>query len=204
MESGRIGTDESTFQAGRTPGTESTAPAETERAATFTSGPQQLRPTAPMRTIARPQQPIPRPEPQPRFGRTMNAIRTVLPLVQRALPLLEGNVASAVANLLASTPQSARVDLQPVERALKVLHIELDELRSRSGEQSAELKRIGEQLEEVKNAADRQAALQLELSDDLDRLRRRVTLVAVLGLLLLAASLGMGVVVLLRTGQLLH
>ena len=134
----------------------------------------------------------------------MNAIRTVLPLVQRALPLLEGSVASAMANLLAPMPQSARVDLQPMERALKVLHIELDELRSRSGEQSAELKRIGEQLEEVKSAADRQAARQQELSDDLNRLRRRVTVVAVLGLLLLAASLGVGVAVLLRTGRLPH
>lgn len=183
---------------GRTPDAE--ASTGTDRAGAIASGPQQLRPTAPLRTIARPPQPIPRPEPRPRFGRTMNVIRTILPLVQRALPLLEGNMASAVVNLLAPMPQGARVDLQPVEHALKVLHMELEELRGKSGDQSAELKRIGEQLEEVKDAADRQATRQQELADDLNRLRRRVTVLAALGLILLAASLGVGIAVLVRTG----
>jgi hypothetical protein len=203
-ESERIRTDEPEQQARRTRAAESNTPTEADQSPVSSSGPQPLRPTAQLRTIARPQQPIPRPEQRPRFGRTMNVIKTVLPLVQRALPLLEGNVALAVANLLAPMPQGTRVDLGPMERALKVLDIELDELRGKSGEQSAELKRIGEQLEEVRDATDRQAARQQELADDLDRLRRRVTVVAVLGLILLAASLGVGVAVLLRTGGLAH
>lgn len=197
-ESERTAMDEPEPQVGR--GSDTEASAGADRAGAFTSGPQQLRPTAQLRTIARPQPPIPRPESQPRFGRTMHAIRTILPLVQRALPLLEGNVASAVVNLLAPMPQGARMDLQPLEHALKVLRMELEELRGKSGDQSAELKRIGEQLEEVKDVADRQAARQQELADDLNRLRRRVTVLAVLGLILLAASLGVGIAVLVQTG----
>lgn len=183
-------------------GVEPEAAAEQERP--VTSGPQPLRPTAPLRTIPRQQAAIrrPEPEPRPRFGRTMTAIRTVLPILQRALPLLEGNVASAVANLLAPMPQNVRVDMEPVERALRGVRTEMEQLRGTHGEQAAALKRLDEQLADLRDAADRQSARQIELADAVESLRRRLTALAVLGLLLLAASLGASIFLLLKSGVL--
>jgi hypothetical protein len=188
-----------------TAGAEAQPSAEPERTAGFVSGPQPLRPTVPLHAIPRPvQSPIRRPEPQPkqRFGRTMNALKTILPIVQRALPLLEGNVASAVANLLAPMPQSSRVDLEPVERTLRSLHTELEQLRGTHSEQTAALKRVDEQMAELKDAAERTADRQRELSDEVNSLRRRMVVFAVLGLVLLAASVGASVFLILKSGAL--
>ena len=54
------------------------------------------------------------------LGRALNAIRAALPVAQRLLPLLDGNVVAAVLNLLSPhhhpTPSPApKVDLAPVE-----------------------------------------------------------------------------------------
>jgi hypothetical protein len=188
-----------------TAGAEAQPSAEPERTAGFVSGPQPLRPTVPLHAIPRPvQTPIRRPEPQPkpRFGRTMNALKTILPIVQRALPLLEGNVASAVANLLAPMPQSSRVDLEPVERALRSVHTELEQLRGTHSEQTAALKRVDEQMAELKDAAERTADRQRELGDELHSLRRRMVVFAGVGLVLLAASVGASVFLILKTGAL--
>lgn len=187
-----------------TAGAEAQSPAEQERPAGFVSGPQPLRPTTALHGLPLPQPPIrrPEPEPKPRFGRTMNALKTILPILQRALPLLEGNVGSAVANLLAPMPQSSRVDLEPVERALRSVHTELEQLRGTHGEQTAALKRVDEQLAELKDAAERTADRQLELSDELHSLRRRMVVFAGVGLVLLAASVGASVYLILKTGAL--
>jgi hypothetical protein len=183
---------------------ETPLPAEPERNTGFVSGPQPLRPTTPLRTIPRPQSPIARPEPkpQPRFSRAMKVVQTVLPLVQRALPLLEGNVASAVANLLAPMPQSSQASLEPVERALRGVHAEIEQLHGNNKEQAAALVRLNDQLADLKDAADRQASYQHELADELYSLRKRLTVIAILGFVLLAASLGASIFLLLRSGQL--
>lgn len=180
-----------------------------ERLRRMESGPQPLRPTTPLRTIPRPQQPITKPparavEPPRRFGRTLGALKTVLPLVQKALPLLEGNVAAAVANLLVPGPVQQRVDLEPMQHALTVVHTEHEELRGKLSEQGVALKRIGDQLEDVKEATERHASIQREVTDDLDSLRRRVGRIAWIGFALLAISIGLNVVLFLRTEGILH
>lgn len=188
-----------------TTGAEAQPSAEPERTTGFVSGPQPLRPPVPSHAIPRPAPaPIRRPEPapKPRFGRTMTALKTVLPILQRALPLLEGNVASAVANLLAPMPLSSRVDLEPVERAIRSMHTDLEQLRDSHGEQTAALKRVDEQLAELKDAAERTADRQRELGDELHSLRRRVVVFAVLGLALLLASVGASVFLIVKTGAL--
>lgn len=179
------------------------AEAPAERVKLFESGPQPLRPTTPMRTVARPQQPLVRPEQPPRrFGRTLGALKTMLPLMQKALPLLEGNIAGAVANLL--IPGPTQVNLEPVERALTVVHAEHVELRGQLSEQGAALKRIGDQLEDVKEATERNTVVQREVTDDLDSLRRRVGRIAWIGFALLAVSIGLNVVLFLRTTGILR
>jgi hypothetical protein len=178
------------------------AAAELEHQTVPASGPQPLRPTTPLHALPRTQLPIrrPEPEPRPRFGRTMNAIKTVLPILQRALPLLEGNVAMTVANLLAPMPFGGSTNLEPVERAIRSVHAEIEQIRSSHDEQSAILKRVDEQLSDLRDVADRLSARQLELTDEIHSLRRRLVVVAVLGLLLLTASLGVSIFLLLKTG----
>ncbi len=174
-----------------------------ERVRLFESGPQPLRPTTPLRTVTRPLPPIMRPaeEPPRRFGRTIGALKTVLPLMMKALPLLEGNVAGAVANLLIPGSTQQHVNLEPMERALTVVHGEQQELRGRLGEQSAALKRIGNQLEDVKEATERHASIQREVTEDLNSLRRRVGRIAWIGFALLAVSIALNVVLFLRMGR---
>jgi hypothetical protein len=183
---------------------EAEASVERERTRLFESGPQPLRPTTPVRTVARPLPPIAKPaeEPRPRFGRTLGALKSMLPLVQKALPLLEGNIAGVVANLL--IPGPAPVNLGPVERAITAVHSEQQELRGRIGEQDAALKRIGDQLEDVKEATERNAVVQREVTDDLDSLRRRVGRIAWIGFALLAVSIGLNVLLFLRVERILH
>ncbi|MDR3740590.1 MAG: hypothetical protein P4L40_16365 [Terracidiphilus sp.] len=185
-------------------GDEAQSPAESARSTAFTSGPQPLRPSAPLRTVTRTPPPIRRPEqePHPRFGRTMKAIRTVLPILQRALPLLEGNVASALANLLAPLPQGSPASLEPVERALRGVQAEMEQLRCTHKEQATVLQRLDEQVADLKDATDRQSSQQQELSDELHSLRRRLTLVAVVGLLLLTVSLGTSIFLFFNAGLL--
>ena len=63
-------------------------------------------------------------EPSFSLQRIMSALRSALPLVQRILPLLDGNIASAVGNLVAPHPHpqasapAPKVDLAPIEDGL--------------------------------------------------------------------------------------
>ncbi|HZB88846.1 MAG TPA: hypothetical protein VE291_09335 [Terracidiphilus sp.] len=178
-----------------------------ERVRLFESGPQPLRATTPLRTVGRPAQPIARPEtgqPPRRFGRTLHALKTMLPLAQKALPLLEGNVAAALANLLIPGPVQRHVNLEPVERALTVVHAEHQELRGQLGAQGTALKRIGDQLADVKEATERHASVQREVTEDLEGLRRRVGRIAWIGFALLAVSIGLNVALFLRVGGFLR
>lgn len=133
----------------------------------------------------------------------MGAIRMVLPVVQKALPLLEGNVASAVSNLLAPQFQGPRVDLAPLENAMGKLHEEHLELDNRVAEQNTLLKRAGDQLDLVKEATDRHSLGQQELSQDLQSLRKRVNVLAWVGMGLLTVSILVNLVLFLRLERVL-
>ena len=69
------------------------------------------------------------PAEEPSFSvqRIMSALRSALPLVQRILPLLDGNIASAVSNLVAPHPHpqasapAPKVDLAPIEDGMAAL-----------------------------------------------------------------------------------
>jgi CHASE3 domain sensor protein len=126
-----------------------------------------------------------------------------LPLMQKMLPLLEGNVATVVSNMMAPSPQGHAPDLAPLANALTKMHEEIADLRSGTTEQGALLKRVGDQVDLVKDAADRLALEQQEIVDDLHSLRKKVTAFAWLGLVLLIASIVLNVVLLLRVERLL-
>jgi hypothetical protein len=132
------------------------------------------------------------------FERTVSAIRTVVPFVQKVLPLLDGNVALAVANLLAPRLLAPPVDLHPVEQSVAKMRAELGELREGVTTHDAALKRIEEHVDTVKDSLERSVTKQQELGESLQRVQRRLTTLTVVGLFLLLASLGMNVVLLTR------
>jgi hypothetical protein len=154
-------------------------------------------------SLGRPEQSSAKPSHPSGFQRTTSAIRTLLPLVQKVLPLLDGNIALVAANLL--TPRlQAPVDLRPVEAGLAKLHAELSELHDKNAEHDAAFKHIGGEIEAVKEALERSALEQKELAQEVSRTRARMTVFSVVGVLVLIASLAVDVVLLLRVQQVLH
>ena len=131
----------------------------------------------------------------------MGALRHVLPLVQRVLPLLDGNIATAVSNVLAPRPNthaSPPVDLAPIQDGLADLRIQHRGLRDQVAEQNASLKRVGDQLQQVREATDRNTLEQQELLQDLKSVGNKVNLFAFIALALLGISVVLNVVLYLQ------
>jgi hypothetical protein len=168
---------------------------------------QSLRPAAPApeHALARPAQPAPRAQQSSGFQRAMGALRMVLPVVQKVLPLLDGNIASAVSNILGTRPQgqAQSANLAPVENALSGLQAEQRELRSQVAAQNASLKQVADQLTMVKEATDRNTLEQQELMDDLAGIRRKVKVFAWAGLSLLVLSIAVNVFLFLHIQRIL-
>ncbi len=118
--------------------------------------------------------------------RAVGALLSALPFVQRILPLLDGNIASAVGNLLGPRPQSSapppKVDLVPIEDGLNELQTQHRELRDQVIEQNNSLKRVEDQLEMVREATDRNTLEQQELLEDLKSFGNKVKLVVIVAL----------------------
>lgn len=138
--------------------------------------------------------------------RAISAFRAALPLVQRLLPLLDGNIATAVVNLFAPHPHAAppppKVDLAPVENGLAELQTQHRNLRDQVMEQSTSLKRVEDQLGMVREATDRNTLEQRELLEDLKGFRKKVKVAgmvaAIIVIGLLAASLVLNVMLFLH------
>jgi len=114
--------------------------------------------------------------------------------VQRLLPLLDGNIASTVSNLLApqhrpqAPPPSAKLDLVPIEDGLADLQTQHQNLRDQVMEQNNSLKRVEDQLEMVREATDRNTLEQQELLEDLKAFGNKVKIVVIIALVLVAVG----------------
>jgi hypothetical protein len=135
-------------------------------------------------------------QPAPASGiqRFAGAIRSALPFVQKLLPLLEGNVASAISNVLAPQPHPAPpppppVNLAPIQESIAELQTRHRDLRDQVSEQNASLKRVEDRLEMVREATDRNTLEQQELLADLKSMGSKVNVVAAIAIGLLAISL---------------
>jgi hypothetical protein len=124
--------------------------------------------------------------------RAVNAFRAFMPVVQRLLPLIDGNIGTAVANLIAPRPQQApppqKVDLAPLEEGLTKLQTQHLNLRDQVIEQNTALKRVEDQLEHVREATDRNTLEQQELLEDLKAFSGKIKIIAVVGISLLAVG----------------
>ncbi len=139
--------------------------------------------------------------------RAMNLFRTVMPIVQRLLPLLEGNVITAISNVLTPRPQAPppapKVDLAPIETSLAELQTEHRGLREQVTEQNASLKRVEDQLEMVREATDRNTLEQQELLEDLKAFSGKVKVVAVIGIGVLVIGVVLNLILFLHIQRVL-
>ena len=106
-------------------------------------------------------------------------------LLQRLLPLVDGNSGTAVANLLAQRQRlrpRVRVDLAPIEDSLAEIQTQHRALRDQVTEQNTSLKRVEDQLEMVREATDRNTLEQQELLEDLKTVGSKVNLVALIAI----------------------
>jgi hypothetical protein len=141
------------------------------------------------------------------MDRAMGILRMALPFVQRILPLLDGNIGSAVSNLLTPHPQpqvqQPPVDLRPVEHSLAELQAQHRDLRTTVVEQNTSLKRVEDQLEMVREATDRNTLEQQELLEDLKTVGNKINAFAFFALGLLAISIVVNVILYLHIRRVL-
>ncbi len=161
------------------------------------SEPHAAPPSAPPlgRTLANPAPP----PPVSTLQRAVNVLRVALPFVQKMLPLLDGNIGTAMANILNPPPPPAPpkphvpppppVDLAPLEAGMAELKTQQLELQTQVSEQNTSLKRVEDQLEMVREATDRNTLEQQELLEDLKAVGGKINLVAIIALGLLAISI---------------
>jgi len=116
------------------------------------------------------------------FERATRAMRMALPLVQRLLPLLDGNVGSAVSNLLSPhlppPPPPPPVNLAPMQDGLAELQAEHRDLHSQVLEDSASLQRVEDKLELLSEATGRNTQAQQEQSASLKRVEDQLELLS--------------------------
>ncbi len=134
--------------------------------------------------------------------RAVSAIRAALPLMQKILPLLDGNFATAAANVLTPRPHmpppAPPVNLAPIEDGLAQLQTRHRELCDQVAEQNSSLQRVEEHLERVRQATDRNTLEHQELMEDLRGVGNKVNRVALVALGLLAFSVVINVILYLR------
>jgi len=123
-----------------------------------------------------------------RFERAMGMAKTVVPLVGKMLPLLEGNVVGAAANLL-SNRSIQEVNLKPLEEAIARLQTEQRGLTFHTSEQKRALRILEEDFGELKEAVQKNAADQAELIEGVAKLAKRTQSFMRLVVILLVASI---------------
>jgi len=104
--------------------------------------------------------------------RAVNVLRVALPFVQRLLPLLDGNIGTAVSNILNPPPRqplpaNAGSGPRSLEAGLAELKTQHRDLHDQVAEQNSSLRRVEDQLEMVREATDRNTLEQQELLEDL-------------------------------------
>jgi hypothetical protein len=140
--------------------------------------------------------------------RTVQALRSALPVLQQLLPLLDGNILNAVAGMLAPHPQAQPAakpaEIAPVEGGMVAeLKAQHQELRGQIVAQDSTLKKMSDCLEQVREATDRNTLEQQDLIEELKTSGKRMNIVAFMAFALLAASIAMNVVLYLEIHRLL-
>ncbi|MFP5235353.1 MAG: hypothetical protein ACLGSD_05580 [Acidobacteriota bacterium] len=136
--------------------------------------------------------------------RAMAVLNQAMPFVQKLLPLIEGNLGAAIANVFAARPHAAPpVDLSPVNTKMADLQVQQAELRVQVQEQNTAVKRVEDQLEMVREATERNTLEQEELIEDLKSVGNKVNLFALLLFMMLLVSMLLNLALFLHMKQVL-
>lgn len=144
---------------------------------------------APARALSGPTAPAEPEDHSSNVHRAAHALRSVVPFVQRLLPLLDGNLVTAVSNVLTPHPKPVPpVNLAPIQQGVSDLQAQQRELRDQVADQQTSLRRVEDHLELVREATDRNTLEQQELLEDLKAVGHKVNIVAFVALGLLVVS----------------
>lgn len=152
--------------------------------------------------------------PQHRRGlqRAMSMFKAAIPIVQKLLPLLDGNIATAVANVMprpaqppvpTQPPATISVDLAPIQNSVAELRVQHRELSDQLHEQTDSIRKVEDQLSMVREATDRNTLEQQELMEDLKSVGKKVNMVALVALGLLAVSVLLNLILYLHIQRVL-
>jgi hypothetical protein len=123
-----------------------------------------------------------------KLERAMSVAKTVLPLVGKMLPLLEGNFAGAASNLLANR-QMHEVDLKPLEESISRLQADHRALAFHSNEQKRSIQRLEDDFAALQESVQKHAADQAELIEHVAKLAKRTSSFMRLVTILLVVSI---------------
>lgn len=134
--------------------------------------------------LTKPVPPVPK---RNTLERAIGVAKTVLPLVGKMLPLLEGNVVSAAANLLAG--HTVEIDLKPLEEAISRLQADQRALTFHTTEQKRALRRLEDEFGALEQAVQKHAEQQAELAEQVAKLAQRTASFNRLVIILLVLSI---------------
>lgn len=121
------------------------------------------------------------------FQRAISIAKTVLPLVGKVLPLLEGNVVATASNLL--TPQPHAIDLKPLEEAVARLQTDQRALTFHTSEHKRSLRHLEDEMAALQEAVQKNAADQAQLAEQVVKLAKRTSSFMRLIIILLVLSI---------------
>ena len=138
-----------------------------------------------------------------KLERAVGIARTMLPIVGNLLPLLEGNVAGAAANLIANR-RSEEVDLKPMQKAIATLQADQRALTFHTSEQKRAIRRIEDEFAALQEAVQKHAADQAELAEQVVKLAKRTSTFMRLVTILLIVSILFSALLVVRIAYLMH
>ncbi|WP_109485254.1 hypothetical protein [Occallatibacter savannae] len=139
-----------------------------------------------------------------KLERAVGLAKTMLPIVGNLLPLLEGNVAGAAANLIANRHGGQQVDLKPMEEAIAKLQSDQRALTFHTGEQKRAIRRIEDEFATLQESVQKHAADQAELAEQLVKLAKRTSSFMRLVTILLIVSILFSALLVVRIAYLMH
>jgi len=130
----------------------------------------------------------PQPHKPTKLERAVGVARTVLPLIGKMLPLLEGNVVSAASNLLAHRPMH-EVNLKPLEESIARLQADQRALAFHTSEQKSALRRLEDDFVALQETVRKNADDQAELIEQVAKFAKRTSSFMRLVIILLIACI---------------
>lgn len=146
--------------------------------------------------------PVRQPEKPSKLERAIGIAKTVLPLVGKMLPLLEGNVVSAATNLL--TAHQVPVDLKPLEEAIARLQSDQRALTFHTGEHKRAMRLLEDEVATLAEAVQKNAEQQAELTEQVLKLAKRTRSFMRLLTILLVVSILFTVVLCVRIAYIIR